>query len=608
MPVRRASTTRVTIAGLVVALGLVVVGWFDYNATRQELLALLVDQASSLRQTVAAAARSNEAAAAQAQASLAARLLDNARLLGELDRRRELDQATLDRMARDNKLFRVAVFAADGSRQMAAGESGMGQGPGQGQGLGRGGPGPGSGQGGPGQGFGRGGPGQGFGQGGQGLSRGLSALAGQLLAGSEPEAVSQVHGSRWDRGWRIAAGVRRAGGGAIVLNVDAGDVAGLQQQASLDHLISDIASSAGEIAYIALEDGTSRLAHGPLAGALPDAAAAGGTPPAAAPAVTTREIVVGGQPVLEFAGPVAFGSTPATVLRLGLKLDGLKRAERRTLTRLALSLAGALLLGLLAVAVLVLRQEYGELSEQHALAQEALRRRDRLAAMGELASTVAHEVRNPLNAIGMSIQRLRREFTDALSSAPEADRAELQELLGIVTVETQRLDRIVQQFLEYARPPKLAPRRTDLAALLSDAAGSLRASAAARGVTIETDLQGAGEAVIDRDQCMQALDNLIRNAIEASPAGGRVALRARSAPGGHVIEVEDQGPGIPPDQVPRIFDLYFTTKADGTGVGLAVTHQIVDAHGGRIDVQSGPGRGTRMTIHLPDGTEEADRA
>jgi signal transduction histidine kinase len=294
-------------------------------------------------------------------------------------------------------------------------------------------------------------------------------------------------------------------------------------------------------------------------------------------------------------------------LRLGLNLEGLRRAERRTLTRLSLSLAAALALGIVMIAFVALRQQFGILSEKHARAEEALRRRDRLAAMGELASTVAHEVRNPLNAIGMTAQRLRREFLSGRPTASAPDEAELKELLDVLAGETQRINRIVQQFLDYARPPRLSLRQTSLRDMLGAAAEALRAKAATRRVTIETDLAGAGDAVFDPDQLKQAVDNLLRNAIDASPDGGRVRLGARRDGPDHVIDVIDEGPGIPADVVPKIYDLYFTTKADGTGVGLAVTHQIVEAHHGRIDVDSTPAKGTRMSIRFPAQQEATDR-
>jgi signal transduction histidine kinase len=607
MDQRRQAALPIAIAGLVLSAGLLIVGWYDYTSTRSELLTLLVDQAASMRQAVAAAASLGEAASTQTQAAMAARLLDNARLLRLLDARGGLTQAQLDEVARVNRLFRVTVLSPTGERELSSGTGGpplgagrgFGPGAGAGGGLGRG------------LGGGRGSRGAGADSaagpgGGPGT---MGALAERLLSGGEAEAVSDVHGSRWDRGWRLSAGVRRAKGGAIVLNVDASEIAELSRRASLDHLLQDIAARAPEIAYVVLEGGTNRIAYGPLAEATtvstaPTGAAFRSVPiPQALEGLAAGELLVGSTPVLEFTGPVDAAREDSSTLRLGLNLDGLRRAERRTLTRLTLSLAAAFALGIVMFAFVGLRQQFGVLSEKHARAEEALRRRDRLAAMGELASTVAHEVRNPLNAIAMTAQRLRREFLgeDGARSAPDA--AELRELLDVLTGETQRINRIVQQFLDYARPPRLSPRQVSLSALLEGVAESLRAQAGTRRITIATDVAGAGDAVLDPDQLKQAIDNLLRNAIDASPDGGRVRLEARHDAAGHVIEVIDEGPGIPAAVLPKIFDLYFTTKADGTGVGLAVTHQIVEAHHGRIDVESSPGTGTRMSVRIPAGQE-----
>jgi signal transduction histidine kinase len=123
-------------------------------------------------------------------------------------------------------------------------------------------------------------------------------------------------------------------------------------------------------------------------------------------------------------------------------------------------------------------------------------------------------------------------------------------------------------------------------------------------VRLDAEASEAGTAVVDPSQLRQALDNLVRNAVEATPQGGRVSLAARREGGGHVVEVRDTGRGVEPDHLPRIFDLYFTTKADGTGVGLAVTQQIVAAHGGTIEVDSRPGGGTAMIVRLPAGEEK----
>jgi signal transduction histidine kinase len=550
-------TSRVLLASTLAAVGLLVVGWFDYTATRRDLLQLLREQAVTLRHTIAAAARANQAAGAQAEAQVQERLLDNARLLAELDRQRHLDPVFLDGIATRNRLFRVAVFDRQGTREYWSGGEGAGFGVG-----------------------GRGFPGEG--------------LLQRLLAGSETEAVGELHSPRWGGGARIAAGIRRANGGVILLNVEASEIEALQRQMSLGSLVQDMVASTGQLAYVTLDGGDLHIAKGDLPGPAAASAAAG-----ASDALLERELSVQGRPVLEFAGPVMLGQSQAASLRVGLRLDDLRRSERRMVIRLAVSLGAALALSLLALGTVWLRQAYSALSEKHALAEAALRRRDRLSAMGELASTVAHEVRNPLNAIAMSAHRLRREYPAVASAETDEDRAELDQLLGVVESETHRINDVVQQFLEYARPPRLAPRSTDLTAEVTQTVDSLRALSESRGVKLEVHASEAGDAVCDPGQFRQALDNLVRNAIEATPEGGQVTVVAASGSKEHTVEVRDTGVGIAAEDLPKVFDLYFTTKPHGTGVGLAVTQQIVSAHGGTIEVDSAPGRGTRMTIRLP---------
>ena len=576
------------LAATAVALGLVALVSYDYQATRGELLGLLREQARALRDSVAAAARSNRAASAFAAAQLGQRLLDQARQLAVLDGQGRLSPAALEAVAVRNPLFRVSVLAADGSRDVLAAPAPDGQPGGWGPRAGRpGGGGPGEG---PGLGRGRGGGGRGpgGGAGGGGVFR-------QILDEGKDEVVTGAHASRWG-GERVAAGVKRARGGAIVVTVDATEVAAIEKPASLESLLEEITAGSPEIAYTVFEHADGRIAFGEVPTDLPPASAG---PPG------ERSLTVGGRPVLELASDVPLAGGETARLRLGMRLDGVRRVEERMALRLLASVAAASGLVALSFGLAGLRRRYGVLSEKHARAEEALKRRDRLAAMGELASTVAHEVRNPLNSVGMTAQRLRREFLGTVPEGAPA-RGEIEELLSIMASETQRIERIVQQFLEYARPKHLAPEPVDLGALVDDVAGRARPRAEARGVRLEAASSGAGPALVDPAQLRQALDNLVRNAVEATPAGGLVRLAARREDGGHAIEVRDTGRGIEPDQLPRIFDLYFTTKPEGTGVGLAVTQQIVTAHGGTIEVDSRPGGGTTMTVRLPAG-EEAGR-
>ena len=246
--------------------------------------------------------------------------------------------------------------------------------------------------------------------------------------------------------------------------------------------------------------------------------------------------------------------------------------------------------GAIATVVLVIQ----DLSEKVAM-EAGLRRRDRLSSMGALAAGVAHEVRNPLNAIGIIVQRLQREFS------PSHDGSEYAQLTGVVADEVKRVNRIIEQFLELARPPALQKRHANLDDLLERAAAMIEPQMAVAGLALERDFSGLGAVEVDADQLQQALLNLLRNAVEAMKTG-TIRLAARCLDDDRVeIAVSDSGPGIPPNELERVFDLYFTTRAEGTGLGLSIVHRIVSEHGGRIEVHSTPGEGTCFTIQLPRG-------
>jgi len=235
-----------------------------------------------------------------------------------------------------------------------------------------------------------------------------------------------------------------------------------------------------------------------------------------------------------------------------------------------------------------------DLTEKHAL-EENLRRQEKLTAMGQLASGVAHEIRNPLNAIGMISQRLDKEFE------PNEDSEEFHELTKIISSESRRIDAIIQQFLQFARPAKLNLEKTNLNELIESTVVLLKSQADQRQVVIAAHLQILPPILLDRNQMKQALLNLIRNSLEAIDGTGsidiRTALTERKTE--ILIEIRDTGTGIDPETVPKIFNLYFTTKAKGTGLGLSLVHQIISQHNGRIEVESTVGKGTTFYVYLP---------
>jgi len=229
------------------------------------------------------------------------------------------------------------------------------------------------------------------------------------------------------------------------------------------------------------------------------------------------------------------------------------------------------------------------------LEQDSLRRilqAERLAAVTTLVSGLAHEIRNPLNAATLQLDvvegRIERGQTDAASLLP---------VVHTVRDELRRLSNLLNDLLSFARPPTLELRRVDLNELLTELAALERTKADPLGVVFELDLDGkVGEVSLDLERIRSAVAALIENAIEACGGGGRVWIRSRAAGGNVVIEVEDNGPGFP--QSAAIFDVFYSTKAEGTGLGLPIAHRTATDHGGSLQAFRA-GRRTRFVLTLP---------
>ncbi len=233
-----------------------------------------------------------------------------------------------------------------------------------------------------------------------------------------------------------------------------------------------------------------------------------------------------------------------------------------------------------------------DLTEARRLERE-IQRKDKLTAMGGLASGVAHEIRNPLNAISMIAQRFEREFV------PRRGLKEYRALTTVLNKESARVNGIVQQFLRFARPPKVALMETPAEEYVAHISTLIGEQAKAKGVRFSSHSQIVGAIRVDTDQMTQALLNLLQNALEATPKGGAISLDANRKGGNVVFRITDNGVGIPANEIERIFDLYFTTKPEGTGMGLAITQQIVTQHHGTIEVESEPNKGTAFSISVP---------
>ena len=218
----------------------------------------------------------------------------------------------------------------------------------------------------------------------------------------------------------------------------------------------------------------------------------------------------------------------------------------------------------------------------------------KLEALSKIAAGVAHEIRNPLNSIGIGIQRLQMEH------APEGV-PEFREMTSLLIEEVERVNRIIEEFLRFSRPPRITVSEFDLRELVAETISLYREDAAQRGVRLTLDTPaGAFPIQADHDQLKQALVNVILNGIQAAPQdSGAVTVELAARGASYLLRVSDNGAGIHPDTREKIFDLYFTTKESGTGMGLFLVQRIIEnGHGGHVRVDSAPGR-TTFEFELP---------
>jgi signal transduction histidine kinase len=250
------------------------------------------------------------------------------------------------------------------------------------------------------------------------------------------------------------------------------------------------------------------------------------------------------------------------------------------------------------------RDEIGQLSRTfnemvHRQLEERLHFAERSTALGRLASAVAHEIRNPLNFINLSIDHVRQRL-----HPEEPERKEnFDRILGSMKAEISRLNRLVGDFLSFGKPMRLDPRPCALPQVLNEVAALVDHKAKDQGIVLVLDAEpGLPEIVADAELLKTCFLNLMINAVDAMPDGGelRVSVQKAEAQAGEiVVTVHDTGHGMSPEDVRTAFEPYFSTKETGLGLGLALTHKIVTDHGGTITLDSAPGQGTTATMRLP---------
>ena len=233
------------------------------------------------------------------------------------------------------------------------------------------------------------------------------------------------------------------------------------------------------------------------------------------------------------------------------------------------------------------RNSYGEFGDR----KEAFVRSERLAFTGRIAASIAHEIRNPLGNVYMSVQQLRK------GCAPDSPWVKHIE---VITRNTERINFLITELLNCARPPKLNIEPHDIHELLENVLDSVRTKIVLQHIKVHKELDAELSTInVDNEQIKRVFSNVMINSVESMPENGEMTLVTENDGNNFILKIKDSGQGIPDEDIIRIFDPFFSTKSSGVGLGLSICYGIVVSHGGIIGVESETDKGTTFTISLP---------
>jgi len=399
--------------------------------------------------------------------------------------------------------------------------------------------------------------------------------------------------------------ISRIKGGAIVGSIKARKLLSIQKYIGIEKYLNSIASDSS-IIYIAIQDsngvtsGTENLDS--LSGFASDK--------------LLRDVYKDNQfhwriskfkniKIFEALLPLYVSGKSYGIIRIGLDYSPVQKMQRDVLRHVLIRLTVLLIISFILFSysisiqnIRLLEKEKDKITNEVYMLQHDLRQKEKMSAIGEFAAGIAHEIRNPLSAISITIQRLGREFKPV-----EEDR-ELQKLFGILYKEIAHIRNSIDNLLQFSKPAPLQKSRSRIDRIITKIYRLYETKASEQNISLVWQNREPLEAVVDPTKIEECLINILENALTATPANGSITISAQQKKNILVITICDTGGGIPEENISKIFNLYFTTKANGTGLGLAHAHQIIAEHGGEINVKSVVDKGTCFTIKLPNRKEK----
>ncbi len=656
------------VIAITVIIGIVMVtsAYFELQQGKSELYHILNEQSLALIETITESSVNTINSGFEIEDLITERLLNNARLIRDLDASGSLTRKKLIDIGKENDLYRINIFNRSGNRILSNRI-----------------------------------PEPDHAHGEENINR-FDEIE-PILNGTADELIIGLKEAAFNDGQRFAVAVARAGNkGAIVVNLDAKDLLDFRKRIGIGKIIQDIARNSG-IRYIALQDSSGILAASTNIDSL-DAVSGDSFLQTALrnDSVYYRTVPFGGDNVYEVVKRLSYDNSVVGIFRIGLSLDELRNVENRAYQRILIitlilasisiitlsivftsqnlkiiseefkkfkTFTGSILKNMEEAVIVVnsnltvslfnrsaqklfklkedevigrnisgitvfnfltgiVRSEisiektltiadeekclvisptanydsqnkiesytivFDDITEKKALEENA-KRKEKLSAMGELASGVAHEIRNPINAIGMIAQRLQKEFS------PGENNDEFNAITNLLRSEVIRINKIIKQFLDYAKPLEVKPAEVDADDYFDRIFQLFQAEADRRKINFRMFSTNPGKIKLDPELMQQALMNLVQNSFEASGEEGKITVHYKCMDDRVEILVSDNGRGIPEENKKRIFDLYFTSKKDGTGIGLSITQKIIEQHRGTISFESALNEGTTFKIVLP---------
>jgi len=301
-----------------------------------------------------------------------------------------------------------------------------------------------------------------------------------------------------------------------------------------------------------------------------------------------------GEEIFEVVKSFSLKGKTMGLIRIGYSPKEIHPVLSQIKKNVALSVFFFLILGISAITLIGVNQNR-HLKKMKDM-EDRIQLAERLSSLGHLAAGVAHEIRNPLNAIGMGLQRLKREFLPQ----NESKREEYISFMELILKEIRRVNQIIEQFLTLSRPFQLNLTKSPLQDLLKNLITLFQEEASSLGIALQTDISAELPVIkMDPERLTQALINIMKNGMQAMRPGGTLRIETKLLKDTVEVMISDSGSGIPSEQMEKIFNYYYTTKDKGVGLGLPIAHRIIEAHGGRLKIESRVDSGTKVIITLP---------